>query len=278
MPDPLAAAKAKAAATYNAAADHFDDAPLAFWDRYGRRTVERLGLARGARVLDAGCGSGASAVPAAEQVGPAGRVIGVDLAEGLLRLAETKARDRGLRNMEFRCADMSALPFEDGQFDAVFCVFAIFFVPDMEAQVAELWRLVRPGGRLAVTTWGPRFLEPASTLWWESVARERPDLQRSFSPWERINEPPALRRLLEAGGATGVEAAAETGLQGLRRPEDWWTIVLGSGYRWTVEQMDPATAERVREANIRAVRERAIAALETNVVYAVATKPGKEPT
>ena len=61
MPDPLETAKAKAAATYNAAADHFDDAPLAFWDRYGRRTVERLGLAEGALVLDAGCGSGASA-------------------------------------------------------------------------------------------------------------------------------------------------------------------------------------------------------------------------
>jgi ubiquinone/menaquinone biosynthesis C-methylase UbiE len=278
MSDPLATAKAKAAATYNAAADHFDAAPLAFWDRYGRRTVERLDLAEGARVLDAGCGSGASAVPAAERVGPSGRVIGVDLAEGLLRLAEAKADAFGLRNAEFRCADMSALPFEDGHFDAVVCVFAIFFVPNMEAQVAELWRLVRPGGRLAITTWGPRFLEPASTIWWESVARERPDLQRNFSPWERINEPAALRRLLEGGGATGVAVAAETGLQELRQPEDWWTIVLGSGYRWTVEQMDPATAERVRDANIRAVRERAITAVETNVVYAIATKPGEQPT
>ena len=278
MSDPLATAKAKAAATYNAAADHFDAAPLAFWDRYGRRTVERLDLAEGARVLDAGCGSGASAVPAAERVGPSGRVIGVDLAEGLLRLAKAKADARGLRNAEFRCSDMSALPFEDGHFDAVVCVFAIFFVPNMEAQVAELWRLVRPGGRLAITTWGPRFLEPASTIWWESIARERPDLQRSFSPWERINEPAALRRLLEGGGATGVAVTAETGLQELRRPEDWWTIVLGSGYRWTVEQMDPATAERVRDANIRAVRERAIAAVETNVVYAIANKPGEQPT
>ncbi|MGH6960223.1 MAG: hypothetical protein ACREE7_07060 [Dongiaceae bacterium] len=62
MPDAIEAAKAKAAATYNAAADHFDAAPLAFWDRYGRRTVERLGLAEGALVLDAGCGSGASAL------------------------------------------------------------------------------------------------------------------------------------------------------------------------------------------------------------------------
>src|SRR5262249_35189199 len=162
-------AKLKAATTYNAASDHFDDAPLAFWDRYGRRTVERLALADGALVLDVGCGSGASALPAAERVGPAGRVIGVDLAERLLRLAGEKARTRGLGNVEFRCDDMTALGFEDGHFDAVVCVFAIFFVPDMERQVAELWRMVRPGGRLAITTWGPRMFEPGSSAWWAAV-------------------------------------------------------------------------------------------------------------
>jgi ubiquinone/menaquinone biosynthesis C-methylase UbiE len=82
----------KAAITYNAAADHFDDGPLAFWDRYGRRTIERLALAVGASVLDVGCGSGASAIPAAATVGPQGRVLGVDLAERLLALARMKAR------------------------------------------------------------------------------------------------------------------------------------------------------------------------------------------
>jgi hypothetical protein len=75
--------KLKAEMTYNAAADHFDDGPLAFWDRYGRRTVEKLSLLPGSSVLDVGCGSGASAIPAAIRVGPHGRVIGVDLASML---------------------------------------------------------------------------------------------------------------------------------------------------------------------------------------------------
>ena len=52
------------------------------------------------------------------------------------------------------------------------CVFGIFFVPDMPAAVRALWHVVRPGGRLAITTWGPRFLEPASTAFWNAV-RER---------------------------------------------------------------------------------------------------------
>jgi ubiquinone/menaquinone biosynthesis C-methylase UbiE len=278
MPDPLETAKAKAAATYNAAADHFDDAPLAFWERYGRGTVERLGLAEGALVLDAGCGSGASALPAAERVGPAGRVIGVDLAEGLLQLARAKARDRGLRNVEFQCADMTALPFGDGRFDAVVCVFAIFFVPDMERQVAELWRLVRPGGRLAITTWGPRMFEPGSSAWWAAVKQFRPDLLPAVNPWERITTPDAVERLLAAGGIAGADVVAEDGRQALRSPDDWWTVVLGSGYRWTVDRMDDQTIARVRAANLAPLRRDGVTSIETNIVYAVATKPAEHAT
>ena len=66
-------AKARAAATYNAASDHYDDFANAYWDRYGRRTVDRLALRPGMRVLDVCCGSGASALPAAEAVGPEDR-------------------------------------------------------------------------------------------------------------------------------------------------------------------------------------------------------------
>ena len=65
MAEPMEPAKLKAATTYNAAADHFDDGPLAFWERYGQRTVERLRLKPGSVILDVGCGSGASAIPAA---------------------------------------------------------------------------------------------------------------------------------------------------------------------------------------------------------------------
>src|SRR5215470_3928000 len=82
-PEPLNDAKLRAASTYNAAAEFFDAPALSFWDRIGGRTVERMALSRGASVLDACCGSGASAIPAAESVGAQGRVLGVDLAENL---------------------------------------------------------------------------------------------------------------------------------------------------------------------------------------------------
>ena len=112
-------AKAKAAATYNAAADRYDDPANSFWERFGRATVERLRLSPGARVLDVCCGSGASALPAAETVGSKGFVLGIDLAEGLLRLARAKAAARGLSNVEFRVGDMLDLRLPEAPFDAV---------------------------------------------------------------------------------------------------------------------------------------------------------------
>jgi ubiquinone/menaquinone biosynthesis C-methylase UbiE len=264
--------KLKAAATYNAAADHFDDGPLAFWDRYGERTVARLKLAPGATVLDVGCGSGASAIPAARKVGPKGRVIGVDLADRLLGLAQAKAAEQKLQNVEFRRGDMEELDFRPGDFDAVVCVFAIFFVPDMAKQVRKLWQLVRPGGQLAITTWGPRMFEPGSAAWWAAVQQFRPDLQPTVSPWERITTPDAVRQLLVDAGIRDSEVVAEEGEQPLRSLDEWWNIVLGSGYRWTVEQMDSETIARVREANLKALQEAGTRSVETNVIYATARK------
>src|SRR6185295_18035733 len=180
-------AQKKAATTYNAASDFYDHPANTFWGRYGRRTVERLNLAPGDRVLDVCCGTGASAIPAAEIVGQ-GSVVGVDLAQNLLELAGAKAKQRGLTNISFRSGDLMHLPFEKDSFDTVVCVFGIFFVPDMEAALRELKRVVRNGGRVAITTWGPRFFEPASTAFWNSVRDVRPDLYKGFNPWDRISE------------------------------------------------------------------------------------------
>lgn len=265
-------AKAKARATYDAAADLYDDPANSFWDRFGRRTIERLELPLGARVLDVCCGSGASAIPAAEKVGPQGFVLGIDLAENLLTLARAKASHRGLQNVEFRCGDLLDPGLPEASFDVVVCVFGIFFVPDMPAAVRELWRVIRPGGRLAITTWGPNFFEPAATAFWNAVREVRPDLYKGFNPWDRLCDLPSVRALLQAGGADKVDAVAESNTHSIPSPDAWWTAVLGSGYRGTFEQLDESARKRVQLANLNFIRQSGIRSVEANVVYAVARK------
>jgi len=264
-------AKAKATATYNAAADSFDEPALAFWNLIGQRTIERLRLKPGDRVLDVACGSGASAIPAAQSVGESGTVLGVDLAERLLELARAKARQLGLTNIRFQVGDMERSGCADENFDAVVCVFGIFFLPDMARAVRELWRMVRQGGQLAITTWGPRVFEPGASAFWEAVSRERRDLVRAFDPWTRIDSPAGLEELLRASGIENANITPESNLQELATPDDWWTIVLGTGYRSTIEQLDPAARERVRISNLESLGN--IQSIEVNALYAVAKKP-----
>lgn len=261
-------AQARAERTYNSAADYFDCPALGFWNRFGQETADRLRLDTGAKVLDVCCGAGASAFPAARVVGPSGHVLAVDLADNLLALGRAKAKAEALGNIEFRHADMLALGLDAGSFDAVVCVFGIFFVPDIPAAVRELWRLVRPGGVLAVTTWGPRIFEPAVSYFWDAVGAQRPELVQSYQPWDRITDVETLREVLVAGGVESADIDAEDGLHPLSAPEDWWSIVLGTGYRNTVDQLGPEAAEVVRDHCMRRLAAEQVREIEVNVIYA----------
>ena len=262
-------AKKKAAATYNAAADFYDYPTNTFWERYGRRTIERLQLTD-EHVIDVCCGSGASAIPAAKAVAPSGYVVGIDLAENLLELARSKAAQQRLTNIHFQTGDLTELQFAGGSFDVAVCVFGIFFVPDMESAVRELRRVVRRPGRVAITTWGPRFFEPVNTAFWNSIRDVKPELYKGFNPWDRICEIDALRSLLNAAGLDQIVVHAETGSQPIDSPDDWWPMVMGSGYRGTLEQLSAAQRERVKEENLAFIRAENIRSVEANVLYAQA--------
>jgi len=148
------------------------------------------------------------------------------------------------------------------------------WVPDMAAGVRELWRCVRPGGQLAVTTWGPNLFEPGNGAFWASIKHVRADLYKGFNPWDRISDPASLMTVMREGGVESAKIADENRLHPISSVEDWWAIVLGSGYRGTIEQLNPSELERVKEANFAFIRNEKISAVETNVLYALATKPG----
>jgi ubiquinone/menaquinone biosynthesis C-methylase UbiE len=261
----------RAARTYSAAADHFHHPALGFWDHYGAATVARLPLAPGDRVLDLCCGTGASAIPAARAVGPAGQVIGADVTEPLL--AQARQRAAGLPQAEFRLGDATRTGLPAASFDAVVCVFGVFFVPGMPGFVAEMWRLVRPGGTLAITTWGPDLWEPGSSVFWSAVRDAEPSLYRAWNPWDEVTTPEALTALFTQAGVPSPAAEAVPGEHPLPSPEDFWDVVLGSGYRATADALSPAQQAQVRDRVLAELRSRGTTAITTNVVYGTATKP-----
>jgi ubiquinone/menaquinone biosynthesis C-methylase UbiE len=262
----------RAERTYSAAADHFDRPALGFWDRAGTGAVHRLNLTAGQSVLDLCCGMGASALPAARAVGPTGRVLGIDIAEPLLDKARRRAAQEGLGQARFERADATQTGLPSGSFDAVVCVFGVFFVADMPAFVAEMWRMVRPGGRLAITTWGTGLYEPATTIFWDSVRAIEPTLYKTFHPWDSLTTVPAVEALFADAGATPVEAEAVSGQQELARPEDFWDIVLGTGYRASVDAMTADQRQALHDRVIDRIHADRIESVRTDVVHASAIR------
>ncbi len=266
-------ANRRTAKLYNAAADHYDDDALSFWNRFGSATIERLNLAPGERVLDVCSGTGASAIPAARAVGPTGRVLAVDLADKLVALGRTKATELGLTNLEFRPGDFEQMELSNGSFDVGVCVFGVSFLPDKVRGLKALWHGVKPGGRIAVTMWGPRLFERMNGVFWDAVRVERPELYKAFNPWDDMTEPAQLLELFHKAGIAGAEAVAEAGTHAVGTAEDWWKIVMGSGYRGTIDQLTAEQRQRVRVACDEYHHHYGVREVEANVIYAVAKRP-----
>jgi arsenite methyltransferase len=102
----------------------------------------------GAVVLDLGCGAGTDLLIAAQEAGPAGRAIGIDMTPAMLERAAAGAQQMGLTNVELHESLIEALPLEDASADVVISNGVIDLVPDKEAVFAEIDRVLRPGGRL----------------------------------------------------------------------------------------------------------------------------------
>lgn len=151
MPLPDEQFKKQDAGSYNEVAASFD-----FWTQkvttpLAHRLVDLAALNPVDRVLDVGAGSGIVTLALAKQIAPPGRVVGIDLSEGMLEVARGKAQAAGLdERIQLQKMDAERLEFEDGSFDAVVSLFALLHFPDPARALREMGRVVKPGGRVVV--------------------------------------------------------------------------------------------------------------------------------
>ena len=143
--------KTQDAASYNQVAQSFDRLVTQLSAPVAARLVALAGLALDNHVLDVGAGTGIVAFRAAAAMGPSGRVVGIDLSDGMLKVARQNAIAKGLADrVEFRKMDAESLECSDGSFDAVLSLFALRHFPHPEMALQEMHRVLRPGGRLVL--------------------------------------------------------------------------------------------------------------------------------
>lgn len=138
----------------------------ALFQAWTGRVLQVAGVEAGQHVLDVACGTGVLTRAAAERVGAAGSVVGLDVNEGMLAVARRKAP-----GMMWRQGVAEALPFDDDSFDAVVCQFGLMFFADPVKALAEMGRVLRANGRLTVAVWDVVENIPGYALMAEMIRR-----------------------------------------------------------------------------------------------------------
>lgn len=264
-------------ATFDSAADHYDHPSQAHWQFTADRSLEVASLRRGERVLDVCCGSGSTAIPAAEQVGPDGTVLGVDLSDAMLELARAKRRAAALDNLHFERGDLLALGhLAEPPFDVVLCQLGIFFLDEPAEGVDALYARVRPGGRLVVTTFLGPPLAPATAFLRAAIADESGSAEATGGPSavrpSATGSAEGMRGLAEAAGAEQIEIRTFEHEVELARPEDYWPMALGGGARGLIDRLSEDARTRVRTRVIEQLRANAVDRLRWNLLVTVARK------
>lgn len=192
--------KAAVGALFDAVADEYDSV-VDYFARFGMRLVEAADLQPGADVLDLACGRGAVLVPALAAVGEGGLVLGIDVAPAMVSRLRADLAPRALANVEVRVGDAEHLELPDASFDAVTGGFMIFFPPEPLRVLGEIRRVLRPGGRVALSIYDGAAGFPFQAELEASIGAA----PRQASPGRRFDDSAVLCAALSDGGFRVVE-------------------------------------------------------------------------
>jgi O-methyltransferase/aklanonic acid methyltransferase len=240
------ASSGEVASVFTRAAAGFDQGEgVRRFAHFGRRLVETARVAVGAQVLDVATGRGAVLFPAAERVGPSGRVVGIDLAAGMVAATAQEVASRGVPNIELRVMDAEQLDFPDGSFDALLSGFGVMFFPHLSEALAGFRRVLKPGAPIAVSTWAAPVLYAWEMELWRAYGIA--DRHPSSLMANQLNTPHELGTVLQAAGFTDVEVITETDELVHADEEEWWKRTFGNPItQAALQTLDAATVERFK--------------------------------
>ncbi len=252
---------------FDTVAAGYDHPSLSFFPETAKRLVEHLQLKPTDNLLDVCTGTGCVALTAAEKLSR-GKVFGIDLSSGMLQQAKNKAKEMTARdggnagnaslhgcnllgqrrsscrgaigsenfcNIEFKQMDLEHLEFENETFDVATSSFGLFFLEDMTNALSNIASTVKPGGKVAITTFAGEAFSPMADIFlkrFESTGREVPPLS-----WKRLATEELIREQFNAVNITNVSIHHEPLGYQMTDPQMWWDVVWNAGWRSLLNQL-----------------------------------------
>jgi len=229
--------KQSVTALFDNVAPGYDNAALRFFPFCADQIVGLLKPRPGQKVLDVATGTGAVAVALAQALRPGGRVIGIDLSEGMLAKAEQNIRKMALDNVDLFQMDAEHLEFKRDYFDASVCSFGLFFMPQMDKALRELVRVTKLGGTVLFTSFAAGAFQPMRQQMFADLAEfgVAPSQLRLAS--DKLTSAQECTDLMERAGLRDTSVQEKQLGYHLQSAEDWWSIVWNSGSRRLIGQL-----------------------------------------
>ena len=259
--------------TFDAVSGGYDGGALRFFPESAKNMAALLDLRGDEYVLDVACGTGHASLAIARML-PRGRVTAVDFSSGMLDQARKKAASMNLRNIDFVERDMQDLGFAERLFDVAVCAFGIFFVMDMETQLAHIASMVKPGGRVMITNFKESYFHPLKDLLVNRLSAY--GVQNPPQAWKRIAHEAGCLQLFETAGLADIRIEQKNLGYYLSGQDEWWDIVWNAGFRRLVAQLSQKDQERFRREHLEeigALRTDNGIWLDVGVLYTIGTKP-----
>lgn len=237
---------------FNTVSEQYGTGSLRFFENAASHLPDLLQLDGDEKLLDIATGTGLASALLASHL-PDGQVIGIDLSEGMLEKAQSRANKLGLNNIDFKQMDMTRMDFPENHFDVINASFGVFFVEDMEQLVQHVSSRLKPGGRFITTHFAKGSMAPMQGLVMDRLQKygvEVPNVS-----WLQLDNEEANRKLYETAGFTNITHSRNQVGYYLNNAQDWWDVVWWAGYRGFVNQIPEHQAEQFKQEHLDEINE-----------------------
>ena len=256
---------------FDRAAPTYGTRGSSFFEYFGKRLAAESGTKPGDHILDVATGRGAVLFPLARIAGPTGRIVGIDISSKMLEAARADTQVRGFKEIDLQLMDAEKLEFPDDTFDIVSCGFALFFFPSLSKTLAEFRRVLKPGGKLAVSIWGKK---PDLTNWVKKQCKKISNSSDSLLATPLSTEE-SLHFALKKAHFQDIRTLDETKMFLHATAEDWWDSLWMHGTRASLEKLSNKKLGELRKLALEKAKNSAnntVISEELHVFYGVGSK------